>query len=181
MKRSVQILICIIVLALPLISFAEIKKAYRSPDKMTKAIIFTTDNECAESRVEIRKRNGALIVETDYSSPDCEHGLIIERAEWTPDSRFFIFSGNSSGGHQPWQAPTFVFDCRFNDIVEVNEYLPAVADTQFSLKAPDIITINIWTPLTTEKDLDKSIILPVTFRLRDIRKGSKKKQESPEE
>ena len=63
---------------------------------------------------------------------------------------------------------------RNNLIVNFAEYLPPVAKSKFFVKAPDIITIRIWTPLTMEKNLEKSIILPITFRLSDISKGREK-------
>lgn len=177
MKVLLQISLCMIVLTISILSFAEKVKIYQSPDGKLIARISSADTKCAESQVEVRKPNGVLIVSQDYSSSDCEHGLVIERAAWTPDSQFFVYSAYSSGGHQSWLSPTFFYERSINRISNIAEYLPAIANTQFSLSAPDVITINIWTPLSTERNLEKSIILPITFRLSDIRKGGKKRKE----
>jgi len=40
-------------------------------------------------------------LERSFASRDGEHGIVIERAV-SPDSKFFVFSGYSSGGYQSW-------------------------------------------------------------------------------
>jgi hypothetical protein len=64
-----------------------------------------------ESRVEIKDGIGRLLGSQDYSGGGTQ-GYHVERARWTPDLAFFVFSMESSGGHQPWHHPTHFFDLR---------------------------------------------------------------------
>jgi hypothetical protein len=146
-----------------------VAKSYASPDGKLQANVLPK-GPAQESRVEIRDKQGILLASGDYSSGDGEHGQIVDEARWTPDSQFFVFSTYSSGGHQPWQTPTYFFDRRQNKIRDLGEFLPPVADSKFTLSAPDRITISIWTPFSREGIAD-SIILPVSFRLSDLHRA----------
>ncbi len=147
-----------------------VAKSYTSPDGRLQADVLST-GPAQESRVEIRDKQGVLLASGDYSSGDGEHGQIVDEARWTPDSRFFVFSTYSSGGHQPWQAPTYFFDRQQSKIRALAEFLPPIADSKFKLRAPDLITVSIWTPFH-RKGITDSIVLPVSFRLRDLRRAS---------
>jgi hypothetical protein len=143
-------------------------KFFWSPDRVLKAKVSSID-ETGESRVEIFGRDGKIRCKGDYTSEDGSHGGVVEHAGWTPDSQFFVFSMYSSGGHQPWQSPTFFYARRDNTIHKFNDYLPPVAEPGFVLKAPDRVTLIIWTPFT--HGTIGSIMLPITFRISDILKG----------
>jgi hypothetical protein len=123
-----------------------------------------------ESVVEIKARKGPVRAYRDYTSEDGEHGLRIIRASWTPDSRFFIFTTLSSGGHQSWNYPTYFFSMSDEKFHVLSDYLAPVADASFSLRSPDKITLKIWTPLTPERNLDQSIMLPISFRMSELLK-----------
>jgi hypothetical protein len=43
---------------------------------------------------------GAMLCVLDYSSEDGEHGFGLVKGQWTADSKYFVFSLRSSGGHQ---------------------------------------------------------------------------------
>jgi hypothetical protein len=58
-------------------------------------------------------------------------------------------------------------------IRDFNDFPPPIAAGTFSLKTPDVITITIWTPLTTEKPMDDGIELPKAFRISDLKKTRK--------
>jgi hypothetical protein len=77
----------------------------------------------------------------------------------------------SSGGHQSWASDVSFFDRESSKMLNFNKYLPPIADTKFTLKTPDYITLNIWTPFNSDEGIEGSIILPITFRLRDIVAG----------
>jgi hypothetical protein len=62
-----------------------------------------------ESRVVIRTSNGETLNSKDYSSPRGFNGYYVVNAKWSPDSRFFVYSMSSSGGHSPWQFPMAVY------------------------------------------------------------------------
>lgn len=155
---------------------ANVITSIESPDGMFRSHI-TTNRKSAdvppEFVLEVSHSGGRIAARGDYTSESGEHGLSLENAAWTPDSQFFIFTTVSSGGHMAWQYLTFFFDRRDNKIHDFNDFLPPVAEGSFTLKAPDIITLTIWTPLTTEKPLDDSIALPITFRMSDLKKSKK--------
>jgi hypothetical protein len=123
-----------------------------------------------ESKIQFLDQRGKVLLERDYSSQSGEHGLVIEQASWTPDSKYFVFSTSSSGGHQPWQSLLFVYRCSDNVLLDVQDFLPPVVYSNFTLSEPDFITLIIWTPFEAPKGIDRSIKLPITFRLRDLRK-----------
>ena len=50
-----------------------------------------------ESRIEFKSSDGKIACSLDYSSEDNEHGFRVVKAEWTPDSQYFVFSLTSSG------------------------------------------------------------------------------------
>jgi len=164
-----EIFLGLIFVLLPLsLAYAGQVKLYWSPDRAVKARI-SPISKSGESRVEVIGVDGKVRCRKDYSSEDGNQGLIVARAGWTADSKFFVFSMYSSGGHQPWQAPTFFYARSDNTVHDFDKYLPPVADADFVLKAPDFITLPIWTPF--ENGMEGSIMLPVTFRISDIIKG----------
>jgi hypothetical protein len=119
-----------------------------------------------ECIVEIYGESGELLVRTDYSSPDGEHGQYVEQASWTPDSNFFVYSTYNTGGHSEWQSKYFFYRRRDNKLLSSSDFLPPIVDAKFSLRAPDIIAITIWSPF--DKGITGSIKLPISFKLSDI-------------
>jgi hypothetical protein len=167
-------LVCAAFFALP--ACAGQTTVYASPDGRHGAHIVTVRKSAEgspEMILEIRDSSGKVTQRKDYTSEDGEHGFMLDTAAWTPDSRFFIFTTFSSGGHMAWQYPTFFFDIRDKSIHDFNDFLPPIASGAFTVKAPDSITITIWTPLTTEKPLDESIALPLTFEMNRLVKARK--------
>ena len=87
---------------------------YPSPDGAVRALVYPTDADLhvtpdMESRVVFRGTDGTLLTSKDYASPRGTNGYYVVRAQWSPDSHFFVFSMSSSGGHSPWSFPTWVF------------------------------------------------------------------------
>jgi hypothetical protein len=99
----------------PELSCREIKlHVYPSPDGMLRAVIYPADISLnatpdLESRVVIRNSKRETLNSKDYSSPRGFNGYYIVNAKWSPDSRFFVYSMISSGGHSPWQFPIAVY------------------------------------------------------------------------
>jgi len=117
-------------------------RQYSSPDGQLRARIgFSKNSPTAtpESRVTITA--GAKVVfERSYESEDGEHGFGVERAAWTPDSRFLVFSLSSSGGHQAWHFPTD-FWCRADARVRrLDDYIGPITSAEFSVSRPDVVT-----------------------------------------
>jgi hypothetical protein len=85
------------------------KTIYISPDGKFRAEIvptYTQERGFHEHCVTIYTRTGKQLAQNDHSSNDHEHGQTVNQAEWTPDSRFFVYGTHSSGGHSGWHFPT---------------------------------------------------------------------------
>jgi len=124
--------------------YAEIKQyqEFKSPDG--KFVAFVTALPKAqygygESKVEIRTKKGKLLCSKSYGSEDGEHGFGVERAAWTPNSKFFVYSMSSSGGHQSWHFPTYFVSINDFIIKNLDNYLGPITDPNFELFSPDII------------------------------------------
>ena len=121
-------------------------KVYPSPDKALRAIVFPVGMDLnstpdIESRVVIRGEEAKLITSMDYSSPRGANGYYVVRAKWSPDSQFFVYSMISSGGHSPWQFPTWVFSREKGRIVSLSDMIgdkPIVSEN-FSFAGPHTI------------------------------------------
>jgi hypothetical protein len=120
---------------------------YRSPDKALVAVVTSTQAPEAtrESRVEIRLKSGKLLARMNYSSQDGEHGYGVTKAAWTPDSQFFVYSLESSGGHQSWNSPVKFYGRRNIKIQSLDDALnDAVMNPDFSISAPDKVKVELW-------------------------------------
>ena len=121
---------------------------YESPDKCIVAIVFPVGNpahESYESRVEVRSKSGKVLAQRGYVSADGQHGYCVHKAAWTPDSNFFVYSMGSSGGHQPWHSPVDYYGRAQGKFRNLDDALhDAVANPQFSVAAPDRVTVRLW-------------------------------------
>jgi len=142
-------------------------KTYQSPDGFLYAQIIPAKKNLLgnayESRIEIRTKEGRSLQTADYTSEDGDHGLIVARAEWTPDSEFFIYSAYSSGGHQPWFSRVYFYsgsDNKIYDFREVSGFV--VANNEFTVTAPNIVTFTVYTSPGMGATTTKS------FKLSDI-------------
>jgi hypothetical protein len=120
---------------------------YPSPDKDVVAIIATTKavEATEESSIEFRSSSGKVLGRMDYSSPDGEHGYGVVKAAWTPDSEFFVYSLESSGGHQAWHSPVHFYSRKRAQIFSLDDTLrDAVMNPQFNIEAPDKVTIELY-------------------------------------
>jgi hypothetical protein len=119
-----------------------------SPDGTLQARIIHIQGKtgCGESRVEIRNRAAELLQTASYTSDDGEHGWGVEKAAWTPNSGFFIFSMSSSGGHEAKHFPTFFYVRKTNNIETLEKFLRNVAvdDPEFQILPLDTIEISGW-------------------------------------
>jgi hypothetical protein len=99
-----------------------------------------------ESRIQITTKDARVLAERNYGSEDGKHGYGITRAAWTPDSQFFVYKLESSGGQEPWHSPVHFFSRRDNKIVELDPVLKdAVSNTQqFLVSPPDRVTVDLW-------------------------------------
>src|SRR5207247_2015281 len=95
-----------------------------------------------ESVVTISDARGQRLAAYSMTSPGGEHGWSVVKAAWTPDSRYFVFSAESSGGHQPWHFPTYAFSRRGRRVYAAEDGLVNSTTTPlFRLTAPH----TLWT------------------------------------
>ncbi len=117
---------------------------YASPDHRLLAVVNDvqrSSHATSESIVEIRNSRGTTISKTDYSSDDGQHGYGVVQSQWTPDSNFFIYNMTSSGGHQAWHCPTYVFSSRDSRTYSLDEYLGPITDPEFTVTPPDRVRL----------------------------------------
>jgi len=129
---------------------------FTSPNGKVKAEVLSLNERNCEARIVIR-RGDRLLAGTSFQSADHEHGMCVDLAKWTADSRFFVFSLYSSGGHQPWHAPIMFFSMRFGRILALEHFLKdPITDTKFGLSPPNIVefTTGTDTPLLRKIRLD---------------------------
>jgi len=114
------------------------QKEYVSPDGKYRAIVISLSGG-GESKVVIKTIKGKTLRSENYGSKDGEHGGVVEKAAWTPDSSFFVYSISSSGGHQPWNSPIDYISVRDSKVRHLDDYIGTVTEPEFELKAPDTI------------------------------------------
>jgi hypothetical protein len=99
-------------------------------------------NGDSESRIEFRTSKGKLIGAKSFMSKDHAHGLGIVKAEWTLDSRYFVFSTISSGGRHAGYFPTFFFSRSDNQLHVLDKFARGnIIDPEFELGFPNSVTI----------------------------------------
>jgi len=124
---------------------------YPSSDKALLAVVLPVDVSLfatpdMESRVVIRNQKGDTLTSKDYSSPRGTNGYYVDRAKWSPDSQFFVFSLLSSGGHSPWSHPMMVYSrakdlfAKFSDMIGDKPTLSG----DFSFSGPHTVTATTW-------------------------------------
>ncbi len=114
-------------------------QSYKSRDGILRVVITPVSKSCPEDRLVIRKRDGALFYRRDFSSSDCEHGEGIVRGEWSPDSQFFVFNAESTGGHQPGHRPVFFYSRSENKLYRLENNIGYIVAQDFTLEVPHII------------------------------------------
>lgn len=100
-----------------------------------------------ESKIDIYTAKSDKVCSLDLSSDDGQHGHAVAKAAWTPDGNYFVFSMSSSGGHQPWHAPTqFVSMTGTREVCLLDSYLdnPGITTPDFRLTAPDSVTTRVY-------------------------------------
>ncbi len=138
-----------------------------SPDEKLEAVVTPTyihERGFNEHRVEIRTLHGKRLALTDHSSADHEHGQGVIFASWTPDSRFFVYSVSSSGGHSAWHFPTYVFVRERAAFFYLDELARPFVTPQFQLYPPN--------RFVSEARNDKGVDYPneaVELKLQDVK------------
>jgi hypothetical protein len=126
------------------------QRRYTAPDGGMRVMVVPVSKEAGrseyESRIEFKSIDGKIACAIDYSSEDSEHGFGVVKAEWTPDSQYFVFSLTSSGGHQAWHAPTQFLSRKDGKIRTLDDYTEGtgISNADFRLIAPNTIKTEVW-------------------------------------
>jgi hypothetical protein len=171
MTKTNILLPLVMLLLLSSFANAEEKKEYHSPDGKHSAYVIPLPNAPygrGESKIVIKSKDGKTLCSESYGSEDGEHGFGVEKAAWTPDSNFLVYSMSSSGGHQAWHFPTYFISSSNCKAQKLDDYVGPITDPDFILKAPDIVK-------TTGRE--KATLDEATFevRLSEVIKQAKKK------
>ena len=125
------------------------QRQYTAPDGGVRVVVVPVSREAGrseyESRIEFKSSDGKIACALD-SSEDNEHGFGVVKAEWTPDSQYFVFSLTSSGGHQAWHAPTQFLSRKDWKIRTLDNYTAGagISNADFRLIAPNTIKTEVW-------------------------------------
>jgi hypothetical protein len=144
-------------------------QVYPSPDGTLRAVVYPVDISLnatpdMENRVVIRTSKGDTLTSKDYASPRGFNGYYVVNAKWSPDSKFFVYSMSSSGGHSPWQFPIAVYGraanrfAQFSDMIKGEPTLSA----DFKFTGPHTLVASTW---KQSGSLDDKV--PVTVDLED--------------
>jgi hypothetical protein len=125
---------------------ARSKKEYKTKDGSRVLILpigKVSGHDDSETRIEFYSPQNQMLCALDYSSEDGEHGFGVVKAEWTPDEKYFVFSLASSGGHQPWQTPKFIYSVGTREIRSLDRLTQAAqfANGDFGLEAPNTVVL----------------------------------------
>jgi hypothetical protein len=141
-------------------------QVYPSPDGAVTARISQLSASCAESFIEVRTAKGHLLLHKSYGSPDCDHGMGINRGAWTADSKFFVFNAQASGGHQPWHWPVYFYNRSVNSLRVLDNYIGPIVAPDFTIKPQHIIETRV---LEMQNDRGKPISVDL-MRLRSVKR-----------
>src|SRR2546426_11481020 len=141
---------------------AKERQEYTSPDGRYRAVVIPLPKApygSGESKIEIRTTKDAVLCSESYGSEDGVHGFGVEHAAWTSDSKFFVYSMSSSGGHQAWHFPTYFIAASDFKIRSLDNYLGLITDPAFELIEPDIIHVVGHSLDALEKEADFRVSL----------------------
>ena len=146
---------------------AELQR-YASPDKSYEATVVTL--KTGESKIHIAKPHGKLFFEKSFESDDGEHGDTIIQAAWSPNSRFFVFMTQHSGGHSPLMHPIYFWDRRDNQL-RMLDYVVGGITGGFTIETPDIVRgKRIASPDSTSADDQDDFSISLTSATKAYRR-----------
>ncbi len=154
-------LLILLMILLPVSVFAADR--IPSPDKTLTAVIdpfLKTSEKADENVIKLTKKDGTLLAKEDFRSSNKQSGQIIDKIQWTSDSNFLVFSTYNSGGHQPWQSPTFFFARSDHKIRAIDKILGkklgseiAILDSDFEISGTSTLKLSIKDMNTGEEKI----------------------------
>jgi hypothetical protein len=151
----------LLILLVASVCFAGNTREFVSPNKLVKAIVrnFNEGGTIVESQISFVHSRGEVVFKKSFASTDGEHGFGIIQAEWTSDSRYFVFCMRNSGGHQPWHVPTSVYSVTDNRIFSIDELFGPVRAGSFRILSSDSLETSILNP---GNDSSKTIFIQLS-------------------
>lgn len=151
MKRNLAAKVAMVILALLCThcGSARAQTTFRAKDG-TRVVVLPvskpSNRNDSESKLEFYSPKNQMLCTLDYSSEDGNHGFGVVKAAWTPDNHYFVFSLASSGGHQPWHAPTLFYSAGDNTVRSLDSYADAagISKRDFRLHAPNVVLTEVW-------------------------------------
>lgn len=141
----------------PVLAHADQK--FASPDGRLVANIQQLKN--GEIYVTLEKGQKVL-AELNLLSQDAEHGRTLAKAAWSKDSRFFVLTTESSGGHSPWHNQAYFYAAASETFRSIDERSgDAVASTDFTLDAADMLHFQKY-------DFSRGVGVPAELSLPDL-------------
>jgi hypothetical protein len=121
--------------------------------------------EFTEDTVTITSRELGSRAEFPMTSRGGGNGRYVLKSEWTPDSKFFVFSTFSAGAHSSWNFETFVYSVDANKFVSVDEKVRSVTDEAFQLLPPHTLQVETLNALGIDyPSMKRTIDLAALFR-----------------
>jgi hypothetical protein len=117
-----------------------------SPDGKFMAQIISKRAQFTEDTVTIISRKSGTRAEFPMTSDSGASGRYVLKLEWSPDSKFFVFSTFSSSAHSSWNCRTFVYCVDANKFVSVDDKVRPVTDKDFQLIAPHTLQVDTLNP-----------------------------------
>lgn len=135
---------------------------YDSPDRVLQARVLTDTRGESKIRIEnIRERR--VLLTRHETSADGSHGYGVSQAAWTSDGKFFVVGLVSSGGHQPWAHPIWVYSRSANRILELAKRgMTCIGD--FQLVSPNVLKAQFLEGPNAGLDSSR----PITVRLDEL-------------
>jgi hypothetical protein len=136
---------CLAAIDIPASSGAP-NRSKASPDGRFIAEISSEEAQFTEDTVTIISRGSGFRAQFPMTSKSGANGRYVLKADWTPDSRFFVFSTFSSGAHSSWNFKTFVYSIDAMKFVSVDDKARPVTDKDFQLIPPHTLQVETLNP-----------------------------------
>jgi len=139
----------VVLLACTDLAFAdEGSKSWDSPNKSLQALAETNKPKEGDQFdvVKIVTSQGRDVAKFSLGRTEHMSPRYVYRGQWSPDSRFFVFSTLSSGGHSIWHATTYFFDSKSQKFYELDKFIGSVVEGNFTVLEPDIIETKVNNP-----------------------------------
>jgi hypothetical protein len=131
---------------------------FKSPDgKFTVNVVSETN---AEIYATVTNTAGKVLAEVNLISQSTNNGRQLAKAAWSKDSRFFVFTTESSGGHSPWHYSSFFYSRSSETFRSLDDRSGlSVASESFTIDATDTLHFQAYN-FATQAPEAASVSLP---------------------